>query len=58
MESWYEIHWARANRADEIVGMRPGAARYATRAEAELAARAITPPRADVVSLVVEVRPS
>lgn len=51
----FEVHWAAANRADEIVSIRPDAIRHRTREQAEEERMTLTPPRASLVGLVVEV---
>lgn len=55
-EVHYEVHWARSNRADEMVALRRGAKKHMSLAEAEQEARQIRPPRPNLVPLVVEVR--
>lgn len=64
----YEVHWARANSADQLSGLRTGpVTRHSTRAAAEAEARslrsgpapsghAINPYYGHVVPIVVEVR--
>jgi len=52
----YEVHFARANRADQIASLRRGATRHDTREAALAEASRIVPPRPDLVTLVVEVR--
>jgi len=52
----YEVHWAGANRADELSALRHGAKRHATYEAALVESREITPPEPDLVTIVVEVR--
>jgi hypothetical protein len=58
--TWYEIHWARSNRCDEIAAMRTGARRHERRSEAEAEAVTLRSGPRDslgtVVPIVVEVR--
>lgn len=54
----YEVHWAYSNRADQVVALRRGAQKHSTHEAAELEARSITPMRANLVTIVVEVRSS
>ena len=51
----YQVHWARSNRADEIVALRSHAMTHLERASAEAEAASITPPRPDLVTIVCEV---
>jgi hypothetical protein len=51
----YQVHWARANRADEIVALRSHAIKHLDHASAEAEAASISPPRADLVTIVCEV---
>lgn len=52
----YEVHWARSNRADEIVALRRGAISHKSAEEAELESRTLTPPKPTLVPIVVAVR--
>lgn len=54
----YEVHWAAANRADELAALRKGAVRHASIDAAEHEAKQIVPIRSDLVTLVVTVRGS
>jgi len=51
----YQVHWARSNRADEIVALRSHAMTHLDPASAELEAASITPLRPDLVTIVCEV---
>lgn len=52
----YEVHWAHANQADKVCALRRTPTRHATREEAEREARTLSPPRADIVTIVCDVR--
>lgn len=54
--TFYEVHWAQANRADVLVATRAHATRHLTRDAAEAEARTLSLPRPTVVPIVVEVR--
>jgi len=51
----YQVHWAKANRADEIVALRSHAIKHLDPASASAEAASITPPRPDLVTIVCEV---
>jgi hypothetical protein len=50
----YEVHWARSNRADEVIALRSNARQHADHQSAEAEARTLTPPRPTLVPIVVE----
>lgn len=51
----YEVHWARANRADEMSAMRHGAQRHVLHSDAEAEAATLSH-APDMVPIVVAVR--
>jgi len=51
----YQVHWAMANRADEIVALRSHAMTHLDPASAAAEAASITPLRANLVTIVCEV---
>lgn len=55
--TWYEVHWARSNRADEMIALRRGhATKHGTLREALAEAATLVPTRANLVAIATEVR--
>jgi hypothetical protein len=56
MQSHYEVHFARSNRADLVSAARANVTRHETYEAALEESRLVVPPRPDLVTLVCEVR--